>query len=107
MAGAGIQDDVRAPGSEIGAGSVCDPCVLADLKADAHPAEIEDEISYGHSSSVRGGEIIADAFRPWLEPAWLVVNAVSGEIPLCGEAGDLSVHDQCACIEKRPLVKDG
>ena len=107
MAGAGVEDDIGTACGEVGAGSVCDPCVLADLETDADARDVENEISYGDGGSVRCGEVIAHALRPWLEPAGLVVDPVAREVSLGGESDDPAVCDQGAGVEQGTLMEDG
>jgi hypothetical protein len=104
MARAGVQDHVDRLARQLRAGTLRRPGVFADLEADPHAGEIEDQIADRVLHAAHAGPRPAPG-RPRLEPARLVVDAVAGERPLRDEAEDLRRRDEAAHVVDTAVVR--
>ena len=106
MARARIQNEVHAFQGQRRSGPVGHPGVFADFKTDAHIAATERKIADGIMASLNE-RLAAHARRPWLEPAWFVMNAITREKPFGHEPHNLPVNHQTGAIEQAVLMQNG
>ena len=94
MARTGVEDNIDPAAGEVAAGAVSDPGVFADFERDADAIEIENDVADGDVFPISlKGLFYHDAFGPWLEPAWLVVETIASEVLLGYEASDLAIDE--------------
>ena len=88
--GGGVKDEVDAIDCERASGAIGDPSVFTDFKGDADAIDIKDQITDEDVLSIKvfGSD---DALGPRVEPAWFVVETVSGKVLLRDKTCDFSV----------------
>ena len=77
-----VQDDVDTAIGECRAGASHRPCILAYLEANRDSAYAVDQVAESITAPLLLGDD-GSIGRPGLEPSWLVVDAVAGQVLLC------------------------
>src|SRR5882757_91622 len=85
MASTRVKQHIGAALRKPSAGPVSDPRIAANLETNPHSAAIEQQIANRIIVS-RDFYAADDARRPATKPAWLVVNAVAGQMLLRHQA---------------------
>lgn len=93
VGGGRVKDNVDPAAGKVASGAVGDPGVFADFEPNADALDVKDEVADGGDFAL---EVFGDndAFWPGFEPARFVVEAISGEVLFCDEAGYLSVYEE-------------
>ena len=105
MARAGIENEIDPAAGEPRPGTVGDPGVLADFKAESHSAEVEDEVAERHLAAFKVDALDATD-RPRFEPAGFVVQSVAGEILFRDQALDDPIDDHRDGVVDRSFVPE-